>query len=236
MHLTSLNIVSAGALETISEPMARAANTFIVTSLQDMAHALEVQAARPRVAALAIDLVGHSTRDHQLLRLGSTTIDALDLGVLRFFEGVAASGVLRDMNAVCLRLLGCETATSPSGQRTMRLLASVLKMPVYGTRKRITRTHHTERGFNPLFSLCQFPSGTLAASRHEAPPRPATPDPSGGEPKGFSPCQFPPGALAASPLTVASCPGTGNAFGDWPKGFQDVLVEAGQLNAGRTPA
>jgi hypothetical protein len=164
VHLTPLNIVSAGALETISEPMARAANTFIVTSLPGMTHALEVQAARPRVAALAVDLVGHSTRDHQLLRLGSTTIDALDLGVLRFFERVARSGILCDINAVCLRLLGCETATSPSGQRTMRLLTSVLKIPVYGTRKRIMRTHYTERGFHPLFSACQRPSGVLATS------------------------------------------------------------------------
>jgi len=146
-----LNIVSDRALETIPEGMARAANTFIATSLQDVTRALEVQAARPRVGALTVDLVGHSTRDHQLLRLGSTAIDALDLGVLRFFEGIARSGILRDIHAVCLRLLGCETAMSPSGQRTMRLLTSVLEIPVYGTRKRIGMRHHTELGFDPVF-------------------------------------------------------------------------------------
>ncbi len=148
---TPLNIVSAQALETVPEAMLRAASTFVATSLQDVARALEIQASRPRVASLAIDLVGHSTRDHQLLRLGASTIDALDGTVLRFFERIAGSGILSDVNAVCLRLLGCETAMSPSGQRTMRLLASALRLPVYGTRKRLSRMHHTEIGFDPRF-------------------------------------------------------------------------------------
>jgi hypothetical protein len=151
LDLTPLNIVSVGALETIPDGMARAANTFLATSLSDLTRALEIQAARPRVAAVAVDLVGHSTRDHQLLRLGSTVVDALDVGVLRTFEGIARSGVLRELHAVCLRLLGCETATSPSGQRTMRMLRSVLAIPVYGSRKRLSRMHHTELGFNPVF-------------------------------------------------------------------------------------
>jgi hypothetical protein len=146
-----LNIVSVRALETIPDAMARAPNTFIATSLLDMTRALEVQAAGGCTTAVAVDLVGHSTRDHQLLRLGSTAIDALDRGVLRFFEDVAASGILRDVHAACLRLLGCETAMSPSGLRTMRVLTSVLGIPVYGTRKRISRRHHTALGFDPVF-------------------------------------------------------------------------------------
>ena len=147
----SLNVVSAGALDTISPAMARADNTFVARSLLDLGRALEAAAARPRTGPLAIDLVGHSTRDHQLLRLGSTTIDALDLGVLRWFEAVADSGILRELGAACLRLLGCATAMTPSGRRTIRLLAAVLGIPVYGTRKRISRMHHTDRGFNPQF-------------------------------------------------------------------------------------
>jgi hypothetical protein len=149
---TPLNIVSNRALETIPDAMAHAPSTVIATSLEDVTRALDMQAARPRAAALAINLVGHSTRDHQLLRLGSTTIDMLDLGVRRFFEAIARRGILRDLNAVCLRLLGCETARSPSGQRTMRLLAAVLELPVYGTRKRLSRMHNTELGFDPAFA------------------------------------------------------------------------------------
>jgi hypothetical protein len=148
---TPINIVSDRALETVPEEMVRAPTTFVVSSLGDVTRALEVQLGRPRAAATSVDLVGHSTRDHQLLRLGASTIDALDLSVLRFFEGIARGGMLRELNVVCLRLLGCETAMSPSGQRTMRLLTSVLGMPVFGSRKRLSRTHQNAQGFDPRF-------------------------------------------------------------------------------------
>jgi len=147
----SLNVVSIGAIDTIPVPLVRAATTFVATSIDDLGRALEVQATRPRLPALAIDLVGHSTRDHHLLRLGATIIDALDLGVLRYFERIARSGILRELNVSCLRLLGCETSITPSGQRTMRLLASVLQMPVYGSRKRLSRMHHSDAGFDDRF-------------------------------------------------------------------------------------
>jgi hypothetical protein len=149
--LTPLNIVSAAALDTVPVAMMRAASSFVAGSLDDVDGALAAWAARPPAAAVAVDLIGHSTRDHQLLRIGSSTIDALDLGVLRWFERIARGGVLRQINAVCLRLLGCETALSASGQRTMRLLAAALGMPVYGTCKRISRMHHDEQGFDPRF-------------------------------------------------------------------------------------
>jgi hypothetical protein len=149
-----LNIVSVGALETIPDAMLRGPDTFVASSLRDVARALEAaqsaQTGGPTVAR-AIDLIGHSTRDHQLLRLGSTVVDALDLTVLRFFEGIARSGLVLGIGAVCLRLLGCETAMSPSGQRTMRILASVLGIRVYGSRKRLSRMHHNHLGFDPRF-------------------------------------------------------------------------------------
>jgi len=159
VHLRPLNIVSVGALETVPDAMLRGRNTFIATSLLDVTRALESSLAalggerrgERRDAELAIDLVGHSTRDHQLLRLGATVVDALDLTVLRFFESIARSGILQEVGAACLRLLGCETAMSPSGQRTMRMLASALGIRVYGSRKRLSRMHHTELGFDPRF-------------------------------------------------------------------------------------
>jgi hypothetical protein len=152
--LRPLNIISVGALETIPAAMLRGPETFVASSLRDMTRALEAarsaQTGEPPVAR-AIDLIGHSTRDHQLLRLGSTVVDALDLTVLRFFEDIARSGILPSVGAACLRLLGCETAMSPSGQRTMRILTSVLGIRVYGSRKRLSRMHHTELGFDPRF-------------------------------------------------------------------------------------
>lgn len=131
--------------------MLRAPTTVVATSMHDVTRALTAQASRPPTSPIAIDLVGHLTSAHQLLRLGTTVIDALDLVVFRFFEAIGRSGILRDIDAVCLRLLGCDTATSACGLRTMRLLSSVLAIPVYGSRKQLSRTHHTATGFNPIF-------------------------------------------------------------------------------------
>ena len=161
---TSLSIVSVGALETIPEAMLRAERTVVASSLADLVSALEAELARPRVAALAIDLIGHSTREHHLLRLGATVIDALDLGVLRTFEAIARRGILVELRAACLRLLGCETARSPSGQRTMRILRSVLGVPVLGSRRRLSRMHHGALGFDPRFHHV-----LVEAARRDAP-------------------------------------------------------------------
>src|SRR5262249_17392138 len=151
MPPASLNIVSIGALETISEAMLRAERTVVAGSLRDLLPALEAERARPRAAPLAIDLIGHSTRDHQLPRLGAAVIAAPGLGALRTFEAIARSGILGELRTVCLRLLGCETARSPSGQRTMRILRSALGVPVLGSRTRLSRMHHGALGFDPRF-------------------------------------------------------------------------------------
>jgi len=52
----------------------------------------------------------------------------------------------------CLRLLGCETAVSPGGQRTLRLLARTLRVPVLGSTRPLLKSHYDERGFNPAFA------------------------------------------------------------------------------------
>lgn len=151
MQIPSINIVSFDVLDVLSEPLKAAENTTIVKSLREARQVLDVYGAKPQQPAITVDLLGHSTRDHRLLRLGGTVIDALDPLVRRFFEEVERSQVLVAMNAVSVRLLGCETAVSPSGQRTLRMLADILGLPVFGSRKRLSRTHHTATGFNPLF-------------------------------------------------------------------------------------
>lgn len=151
MAIRSINIVSNGVLDILSEPLKAAENTTIVKSLHEARRVLDVYGAKPPAPAVTVDLLGHSTRDHQLLRLGGTVIDALDPLVRRFFEEVERSQVLRAMNAVSVRLLGCETGVSPSGLRTLRLLAHILGLPVFGSKKRLSRTHYTATGFNPLF-------------------------------------------------------------------------------------
>jgi hypothetical protein len=124
----SLNIVSADVLHVLGDSLT-GENTLVVRSLREVRQALDAYGARPPAPAVSVDLHGHSTRDHRLLRLGETVIDALDPLVRRFFEEVERSQVLAAMNAVSLRLLGCETGVSPSGQRTLRMLAEILGLP-----------------------------------------------------------------------------------------------------------
>lgn len=111
-------------------------------------------AAAPTGAAapVALDLIGHSTRGHHLLRLGSTPIDMLDPAVARFFRELAREGLLPRLRVAALRLLGCETAVAQSGQRTMRMLAQTLRLPVYGTLKPLLKSHSDAGGFNPAFA------------------------------------------------------------------------------------
>lgn len=151
MQIPSINIVSFDVLDVLSEPLKAAENSTIVKSLSEARQVLDVYGAKPPLPAVNVDLLGHSTRDHKLLRMGGTVIDALDPRVRRFFEEIERSRVLQAMNAVSLRLLGCETGVSPSGLRTLRMLAEILGLPVFGSRKRLSKTHHTATGFNPLF-------------------------------------------------------------------------------------
>jgi hypothetical protein len=49
----------------------------------------------------------------------------LDPVVARFFRSLADEHRLSRLEVVAVRLLGCETAVSPCGKRTLRLLAQV---------------------------------------------------------------------------------------------------------------
>ncbi|HEV7670665.1 MAG TPA: hypothetical protein VGS22_19270 [Thermoanaerobaculia bacterium] len=171
MQIPSINIVSADVLDVLSEPLKTAENSTIVKSLREARQVLDVYGARPPLPGVNVDLLGHSTRDHRLLRLGGTVIDALDPLVRRFFEEVERSQVLQAMNAVSVRLLGCETGVSPSGQRTLRMLADILGVPVFGSRKRLSKTHHTATGFNPLFATVLIEAAPSRARRPGGIPR-----------------------------------------------------------------
>ena len=51
-----------------------------------------------------------------------------------------------------VRLLGCETAVTDAGQRTLRMLSQTLRLPVFGTRKPLLKSHCTSAGFDPAFA------------------------------------------------------------------------------------
>lgn len=106
--------------------------------------------ARP----LRLDLIGHATRGASLLRLGADAIDMFEPRVVRFFEELANERLLARLGITAVRLLGCHTATSPIGQRTMHRLARVLDVPVYGSRTALLRSHYGAEGLLPIFDRC----------------------------------------------------------------------------------
>lgn len=98
-----------------------------------------------------LDLIGHSTRGHRYLRIGSTAIDMLDPTVARFFDDLAASGLIVRLGIRAVRLLGCETAVEIAGQRTIARLARTLGVAVFGTTKLLMKGHYRRDGFDPTF-------------------------------------------------------------------------------------
>ncbi len=109
-----------------------------------------------------LDLLGHSTRDHHLLRLGNTPIDMLNPHVARFFRTLAGTGLLDRLGVVAVRLLGCETAVTDSGQRTVRMLARTLRLPVFGTLVPLLKSHSNADGFDPAYAHLLVEAATLS--------------------------------------------------------------------------
>jgi hypothetical protein len=150
--LTSLNVASPDCAEAFFAGRApRCVNLHHAASLADLRDVLERRLDDVACPA-TLDLIGHSTRGHHLLRLGKTPIDMLDPAVSRFFLAVAAERLLPRLQIAAVRLLGCETAVTESGQRTLRMLAYTLRLPVYGTLKPLMKTHSGAGGFDPAFT------------------------------------------------------------------------------------
>ena len=146
-----LNIISPDAEGLFFGAAARCTVLHRASSLADLRALLEASIG-VSVSSLTVDLIGHSTRDHHLLRLGDTAINMLDPAVAHFFQSLARDHLLKRLGVAALRLLGCETAVTPSGRRTMRLLARTLGIPVFGTTKPLMKSHYDRLGFNPTFS------------------------------------------------------------------------------------
>ena len=137
--------------EELFGAVARCADLHRANSLSDLRTVLEGRLGGP-TSPITLDLIGHSTRDHHLLRLGDDRIDMLDPVVARFFRSIADDHLLSRLDVTAVRLLGCETAVSASGQRTLRLLRRTLGVPVFGAIRPLMKSHHDELGFNPAFA------------------------------------------------------------------------------------
>ena len=62
---------------------------------------------------------------------------------------------------VAVRLLGCETAVTDSGRRTLRMLARALGRPVFGTLVPLLKSHSNANGFNPAYAHLLVDSGAV---------------------------------------------------------------------------
>jgi hypothetical protein len=164
----SFNVVSPDAAEFFFGRAAHAAVVHTVGSLPELRDVLERRLDEVR-SPVTLDLMGHSTRQHHLLRLGGTPIDMLNPLVARFFRQLADARLLPRLRIGAVRLLGCETAVSDAGQRTLRMLAQTLRMPVFGTLRPLLRSHANAGGFNPRFSHVLVEASAL----HQRAPRPA---------------------------------------------------------------
>lgn len=150
--VTSINVASPDCAEAFfSGRAARCENLQHAGSLAELRDILQLRLP-DRTSQATLDLIGHSTRDHHLLRLGDTPIDMLDPGVARFFRGLAKDRLLPHLQIAAVRLLGCETAVTDSGQRTLRMLAQTLRVPVFGTQTPLLKSHSNADGFNPAFT------------------------------------------------------------------------------------
>ncbi|MEN3305773.1 MAG: hypothetical protein V7603_1975 [Micromonosporaceae bacterium] len=148
----SLNIASPDCAEAFfSGRVARCVNLQHARSLVELRDVLE-RRLHHVLAPATLDLIGHSTREHHLLRLGDTPIDMLAPDVARFFHALARARLLPRLQIVAVRLLGCQTAVTDGGQRTLRMLSRTLRLPVFGTRKPLLKSHSNADGFNPAFA------------------------------------------------------------------------------------
>ena len=160
--IRSLNIASPDCAEAFfSGRAARCVNMQHAGSLVELRDVLEHRLHHHTAAPATLDLIGHSTREHHLLRLGDTPIDMLDPGVARFFHTLAQTRQLPRLQIVAVRLLGCQTAVTDSGQRTLRMLSRTLRLPVFGTRKPLLKSHSNADGFNPAFAHILIESSAL---------------------------------------------------------------------------
>jgi hypothetical protein len=147
-----LNVASPDCAEAFFAGRSpRCVNLHHAGSLAELRDVLECRLDEV-VSPATLDLIGHSTRDHHLLRLGATPIDMLDRAVARFFRSLADADLLPRLQISAVRLLGCETAVTDSGQRTLRMLSQTLRLPVYGTQKPLYKSHSNALGFNCVFA------------------------------------------------------------------------------------
>lgn len=161
--MTSLNVTGRDVDSTLLGMIERVERVERVSSLDELRSILEQGLGPPLEPPVTLDLVGHSTKVTRLLRLGETVIDMFDPAIRTAFQAFADDRLLERRGIAALRLLGCHTASTQAGQRTMKRLSRVLGVPVFGSTKNLMKSHFGPRGFRPAFSRCLVEASRLPA-------------------------------------------------------------------------
>jgi hypothetical protein len=125
-------------------------------------------ASGPAGQGQTLDLVGYATPD-KLLAFGDWTIDADDRAVVAFFRELAEHEVLPRLGIAAVRLLGSLTGATSRGMGSLRTLAKLLGVEVYGTTELVFASHFKDGRF----------VGSLVASDAEPTSTPPMPPPIG---------------------------------------------------------
>ena len=99
------------------------------------------------VVPKTLDLIGHARPVTSLLQLGDWVLDGDSPVVTAFFRELAEQDVLRRCGIHAVRLLGCHTAATTIGRRTLATLSNILGVEVYGTTSMVFASHYTPTGF-----------------------------------------------------------------------------------------
>lgn len=127
------------------------------------------------VTPKTLDLIGHATSDG-LLRMGDWVLDGENPTVTAFFRGLADLDLLPRLGVTALRVLGCSTATTTRARGTLKILAEILGMEVFGTTSPIYSLHYDTEGFGHqwrfLLSAASESPRTFGTEGRTAPPAP----------------------------------------------------------------
>jgi len=151
------------------------------------------------VARKTLDLIGHTRTSGALLALGDWVIDVASPTTTAFFRGLADHAVLPRLGVHAVRLLGCNTAITAAGRATIRKLAEVLELEVWGASQLLCSAHWGADGFRREWGFLLAEAGQLTAEG-AAPPSAGSRPPAEPYPRVLDVDALPAIALAPSAL------------------------------------
>jgi hypothetical protein len=160
-----ISVVSAESDSELERVARRIAPSVRVGSRAQLCRVLEQLVAASdggTTGPKSLDLIGHSTRSTSQLRLGDWVIDAARADVTTTFHELAKRRIWSRLGIRAIRLLGCRTASTPQGRLTIRELAAVAAVEVYGTVHLLHGGHYDTEGFCPAWDFLLVGSRDLA--------------------------------------------------------------------------